>query len=188
VIPGYNDRGVRRRENHFAIPRQWRAGAPEGSFLSEALDRLAFPFVDTDLGMLLVTSWNEWNEDSAIEPMKPAEPTAKDNSAGGTDYTQGFAYAGHGFVPLRTLRDKVVAVSGRVTDAAGRAAPRVTVTAWRNGRPVTGDLTDSAGFYTLSRLRLPPGPCEVGTTAEASRTNVVVLAGHTVTNVNFRVR
>jgi glycoprotein endo-alpha-1,2-mannosidase len=187
VIPGYNDRGVRRRENHFAIPRQWRAGAPEGSFLAEALDRLALPFVDPHLAMLLVTSWNEWNEDSAIEPLKPAEPTQKDNSPGGADYTQGLPYAGHGFTPLRTLRDKVVAISGRVFTPSNQPAARVTVTAWSGERALTTDLTDSAGYYTLSRHRLPPGPYAVSAGPDGARANVTVLAGHTVTGVSLRI-
>jgi len=46
VIPGYNDRGVRVRRDHYAIPRQWSSNAPDSSFLGEAIERLAIPFIE----------------------------------------------------------------------------------------------------------------------------------------------
>ena len=72
AMPGYNDRAFRPEAGHDAIPREWAAGAGEGSFFARWLDHFALPLVDARLRMLLVTSWNEWSEDTAIEPVAPS--------------------------------------------------------------------------------------------------------------------
>jgi glycoprotein endo-alpha-1,2-mannosidase len=95
VIPGFNDRGTRLSAGHFAIPRRWTAEAAEGSFFSESIERIAKPLVDGHLRMILITSWNEWNEDTAIEPVAPAPPTSDDRS-GQQLFTQGYTYEGFG--------------------------------------------------------------------------------------------
>jgi hypothetical protein len=95
VIPGFNDRGTRLGAGHFAIPRRWTADAPEGSFFSESIERIAKPFADGHLRMVLITSWNEWNEDTAIEPAAAAPPTS-DDSSGRQLFTQGYLYEGFG--------------------------------------------------------------------------------------------
>ena len=104
VIPGYNDRGTRLSVDHFAIPRRFSADAGEGSFFAEEIEQIAKRFVDGDLRMVLVTSWNEWNEDTAIEPVAPAPPTADDRS-GSQQFTQGFVYEGYDTTYLRLVRD-----------------------------------------------------------------------------------
>lgn len=106
IIPGFNDRGTRLDEDHFAIPRRWSEGAAEGSFLAEALERIGKPFVDRRVDMLLVTSWNEWNEDTAIEPLAPA-PATRDDASGSRRFTQGYAYEGFGTAYLAVLRDRL---------------------------------------------------------------------------------
>jgi hypothetical protein len=95
VMPGFNDRAHRLERDHFAVPRRWTEDAPEGSFFAESIERIAKPFVDDKLRMILVTSWNEWNEDTAIEPVSVAPPTADDIS-GLRLFTQGYAYEGFG--------------------------------------------------------------------------------------------
>ncbi|KMY68290.1 hypothetical protein AAU61_00860 [Desulfocarbo indianensis] len=169
ILPGYNDRGVRLGVNHYAIPRQWAPGAPQGSFFRESFQRLAFPLVDPTLNMIMITTFNEWNEDTSIEPLRPAPPTNRDQSASQRDYTQGFAYAGYGLAYLETLRDQVIAAAGRVVRPDGAPAAGALVKAWREGREVGRDLSDSAGYYTLSRLRMPPGDYEVGLAAGGPR-------------------
>ncbi len=104
VLPGFNDRGTRLAEDHFAIPRRWTAESPEGSFFAQSIERIGKPFADPRLRMLLVTSWNEWNEDTAIEPLVPAPATAEDAS-GTRKITQGFAYPGFGTDYLDVLRE-----------------------------------------------------------------------------------
>jgi len=96
AFPGYNDRGVRLEADHWAIPREWGPGAGEGTFFAEWLDRFTLPLIDARLPMMLITSWNEWNEDTEIEPAAETAPTTTDTSASGTTYTQGYQYQGYG--------------------------------------------------------------------------------------------
>jgi glycoprotein endo-alpha-1,2-mannosidase len=107
AFPGYNDRAMRLEANHGAVPREWRRGAGEASFFARWLDAFTLPLVDPVLPMLLVTSWNEWNEDTAIEPTAPAAGTASDVSGAGNAYTQGFTYAGFGMRYLEVLGEKL---------------------------------------------------------------------------------
>jgi hypothetical protein len=113
VLPGFNDRGVRSRLRHPVVPRQWGPGEPEGSFLAHLLDDLAVPLLDDRLPMVLVTSWNEWNEDTAIEPTLATDPvTAVDDSPTGRAFTDGHAYAPNGDTYLGILRDRFGARAG----------------------------------------------------------------------------
>jgi hypothetical protein len=57
--------------------------------------------------MMLVTSWNEWSEDTAIEPAASAPATASDRSRSGSVYTQGYRYEGYGTRYLDILREKI---------------------------------------------------------------------------------
>lgn len=185
IIPGYNDRGVRLSTRHYAIPRRWEPDAPEGSTLARLFDRLAFPLVDSRLNMMMITTWNEWNEDTAIEPLDPAPPTSRDASPSGRDYTQGYAYSGHGMLPLEAVRDKVVAVAGRLTDAAGAPRGGVEVVASRDGSEAARGTSDGDGYYRLSRLHLRPGAYVVTAPGVEQSRPVEVRAGETATGVDL---
>jgi glycoprotein endo-alpha-1,2-mannosidase len=104
VIPGYNDRATRPRENHPAIPEEWAPGDPPGSFLQHMFDDVALPNVDPRLPVVMITSWNEWNEQTAIEPGRSSALTAADDSPSGTFYTQGYPYGGPGSALLDVVR------------------------------------------------------------------------------------
>jgi glycoprotein endo-alpha-1,2-mannosidase len=56
--------------------------------------------------MILVTSWNEWSEDTAIEPAAAAPVTSADRSGSGVAYTQGYPYEGYEYRYLDILRRK----------------------------------------------------------------------------------
>jgi hypothetical protein len=107
VIPGFNDRGVRPRLRHPVVPRPWSPrDAPTGLF-AHLLDDVAIPHLDERLPMVLVTSWNEWNEDTAIEPTDVGPPaTARDGSRTGAALTGGFAYAPNGTAFVEVLQDR----------------------------------------------------------------------------------
>ena len=186
LIPGYNDRGTRLDAGHYVIPRQWAPGAGEGSLFTELFDRIVSPFIDPRLPMVLITSWNEWNEDTAIEPLAAAPSTSQDMSPSGSAYTQGYEYSGFGLRYLELLRDKLVAVSGRVTDTQGTPVPGLRVAASSGERIVGSDTTDSRGYFTLSRYLLPAGDYSVSLSGEPSR-NVTVVPSRTISDVDFTV-
>jgi glycoprotein endo-alpha-1,2-mannosidase len=106
VMPGFNDRAHRPALDHFAIPRRWTPKGPEGSFFAEAIERVGKPLVDPRLRAILITSWNEWNEDTAIEPLSRSAPTIEDAS-GRRFFTQGYSYEGFGTIYLDVVRDRL---------------------------------------------------------------------------------
>jgi len=181
VTPGYNDRGVRHVVNHYVIPRQWSKDAPDGSFLAESFDRLAFPFADPQLNLIMLTSWNEWNEDTQVEPVQPAPEAGPQNRY----WTEGFRFVGYGETYLKAVRDKVAAVAGRVQDKSGKPLAGITVLSWQDGREVAKAKSDQQGFYTLSRLRMVPGHYDVGLVSAKERRRVEVKKSRTATGVDF---
>src|SRR5262249_59016620 len=110
VLPGYNDRVLRPREDHFVLPRFYGTE----SFFRRALETLATPFW-RDTGFVIVTSWNEWNEGTQIEPAEPSPPTADDGTPEHA-FSKGELLHGYGTEHLDELR--------RFIDAAGRDAAR----------------------------------------------------------------
>lgn len=162
IIPGYNDRGVRPDEKHPVIPRQFQPGGEEGSFFIQALKRTVIPFIDPDLPMALITSFNEWNEGTQIEPTVAGGLTSKDQSPSKADYTQGYTYQGYGEKYLSILQDHFMAISGRVMEGKGKnPLSNVTLQVFKGEELLASVLTDSQGFFNLSRLNLPPGTYEV---------------------------
>lgn len=102
ISPGYNDRGVRLSINHPAQPRQWLPGEGPASTLDHLFKDVALPSVDPRVPIVFVTAWNEWNEDTGIEPIGGVA-TSKDDSPSGTAYTQGYTYGGEGTSAISTL-------------------------------------------------------------------------------------
>lgn len=97
VIPGFNDLGVRKEQQHPVIPRD--SVATFKNFLSSAKTLLKNQTVP--LKVLVVTSWNEWHEDSQIEPVAETSlPTQKP-----FELTKGFWYHGYGTSCLDILGD-----------------------------------------------------------------------------------
>jgi hypothetical protein len=162
TIPGYNDRGVRLSDNHPVIPRRFDPGGEEGSFFVQALKQTVLPFLDREMPMTLITSFNEWNEGTQIEPTRETNVTSQDHSPTKTDYTQGYAYQGYGEKYLSILQNTFMAVSGQVMDEQGGIPlTKVDLRVFQGETLLATALSDSRGFYNLSRLNLPPGHYEV---------------------------
>ncbi|MFH1038966.1 MAG: glycoside hydrolase family 99-like domain-containing protein [PVC group bacterium] len=187
VIPGYNDRPLRIDRDHYIIPRLWEADTGAGSLFSVLFDRLGLPYVDPEVPLIMITSWNEWNEDTAIEPLAPAPPTARDISESGAFYTGGYPYAGFGETYLRIIRDRVVAVSGRVVDGKGNPVGGITVEGRSAGKLLASDKTDAAGYYRLSRLLMGEGAYQVGLKGHGIRKEVEVQKTGTTCGVDFHL-
>jgi len=104
VTPGFNDRGA--REGHAPLSRKLASDQEFGS-LFRAMIRGAQEQADVAVGrMMMVTSWNEWHEDTQIEPARLAPATSLDDSGTGSGYTNGLSYEGYGERYLQILRDE----------------------------------------------------------------------------------
>jgi glycoprotein endo-alpha-1,2-mannosidase len=106
VTPGFNDRGFRLSTNHPVQPRQWLPGDGPASTLDHFFKCVAIPEVDPSLPIVMLTSWDDWNEDTGIEPI-PGTPTRSDDSPSGTAYTQGYEYGDVGRSDVTALRRDV---------------------------------------------------------------------------------
>ncbi len=121
VSSSFNDRGFRLPTNHPAQPRQWLPGEGPASTLDHLFRCVAIPEVSPTLPMVMVTSWDDWNEDTGIEPIG-GTPTHLDDSPSGDAYTEGYEYGGEGRSALRALRADVALLDRRFSGTRGGAA------------------------------------------------------------------
>jgi len=116
VSPGFNNRGI-----GSDLPASSRKLNSEsyafGTLFSGMLDRAKST---ADMNMIMVTSWNEWHEDTQIEPTISAPPTNVDDSNTTQNYTQGLYYNGYGMLYLNILRDKTTMLALCDYDDDGR--------------------------------------------------------------------
>ena len=125
VQPGFNDRGYRLATNHPALPRQWLPGEGPSSTLDHFFRCVAIPELDPALPIVMVTSWDDWNEDTGVEPI-PGTPTTKDDSPAGNAYTQGYQYGGEGTSELAVLTQDIALLDRDYAQGSvGTAAPAV---------------------------------------------------------------
>lgn len=106
VFRGYNNRTG--GGGNMAIPPQVQPGAKCTSLLDNMIREMR-PFVDPQLRMILIDSWNRWQWDTQIEPTVITEPTHMDTSPEGNFYTQGYTYEGYGMQPLVVVRSLLAA-------------------------------------------------------------------------------
>jgi len=99
VQPAFNDRGVRPEKGHWVLPHEVGPAARDFSLFRRAL-ALAGRYVDPRLNLLTVTSWNEWHEDTQIEPTAPAAP-----ATGPAEVTDGYVYRSYGHRLLELLAE-----------------------------------------------------------------------------------
>ena len=91
VSPGYNDQGVRLAANRIPLSRRVSPKDREGSLLASQLVFARGLVDDVAERLLLVNSFNEWHEDTQVEPVNLAPATTQPNQ-----YTDGVAYVGYG--------------------------------------------------------------------------------------------
>ncbi|HEY3842332.1 MAG TPA: glycoside hydrolase family 99-like domain-containing protein [Acidimicrobiales bacterium] len=123
VSPGYNDRGVRLTTGHPAQARQWVPGAGPASTLDHLFRQVAVPIVDPRAPLIFITAWNDWNEDTGVEPV-PGVPTTRDDSPSGRAYTQGLRYGEEGDSAFTVLRKDIGAARAQLA----RRAPTTKAT------------------------------------------------------------
>jgi glycoprotein endo-alpha-1,2-mannosidase len=108
VAPGYNDTAV--REGHPGRARYFtdEEKSSEGDIFRAMIRDAALPNLDPRCGrVLMVTSFNEWFEDTQIEATTgTAPPSDRDDSTSGTYYTGGQRYVDYGYLYLDILRQE----------------------------------------------------------------------------------
>ena len=133
VSPGFNNRGT--GGTLPAAPRYLTdvPGSAEGSLFSAELNQAVLPTLDPSTGnMLMVSTFNEWHEDTGIEPTILASPTSTDNT-GSNAYTQGYSYSGYGDLYLNELRQATVPEPGAFLLLA-MGASGIGLMRWRMAR------------------------------------------------------
>lgn len=101
--PGFNDTGV--RDGHTPLSRKLTANDEFGSLFKAMVDKAVTLVDPASNNLFMVTSWNEWHEDTQIEPVAEAPATALDDSDSQQDYTYGMEYEGYGTRYLDILRE-----------------------------------------------------------------------------------
>jgi hypothetical protein len=102
--PGFNDKGV--RGGHPAAARYLvdDKKSQAGDLFQRMLRDVALPRTDPKANnILMINSFNEWHEDTQIEPAAPAVRTNVDDS-GKQRFTEGSFYEGYGDKYLKILR------------------------------------------------------------------------------------
>ena len=103
--PGFNDTGV--RDGHIPLSRKLTENDEFGSLFQAMLNK-AITLVDRQSdNLFLITSWNEWHEDTQIEPVAEAPATSTDDSESQQDYTAGMEYEGYGTRYLDILKQLI---------------------------------------------------------------------------------
>jgi glycoprotein endo-alpha-1,2-mannosidase len=100
VSPGYNDLGVRPDKNLGPLSRELLGNSSPGSLFTTAL-RYARGLVEPRAGsLIMVNSFNEWHEDTQIEPVQGISTSLP------TNLTRGIQYDGYGELYLNILRQE----------------------------------------------------------------------------------
>ena len=110
IAPGYNDRAV--RQGHPGRPRYFtdEPDSREGDIFVSAIREVVVPMVDDQAErMFMITSFNEWYEDTQIEPTAGnQETTMVDDSDSGSYYTESDLYPDYGNLYLDLLKRELV--------------------------------------------------------------------------------
>jgi hypothetical protein len=137
--PGFNDKGV--RDGHPSAPRYLvdDPNSDEGDLFRRMLKDVVVPRTDPRAGnILMINSFNEWHEDTQIEPTVVAPRTNMDDSAN-QQFTEGYFYEGYGDLYLDILRAATV-IAGDFNDNGAVDAADYVV--WREGLGATYTQND----------------------------------------------
>lgn len=118
ATPGYNDRGVRLHRDNPPLSRKLTAESSEGSLFAYQL-RKARELVDLNMdNLIMINSFNEWHEDTQIEPV------IGDSTNQPYDMTKGLSYEGYGELYLDILWNATQPVDSQLTSAMLRSGGR----------------------------------------------------------------
>ena len=104
IAPGFNKDGWGSNPNQFwSCPPRIHPDSSHISVLSKMCD-IAISYIDTSLKLVTVTSFNEWHEDTQIEPTIISDETNIDDGNG--HYTNSYYYKGYGIDRLSIIAEK----------------------------------------------------------------------------------
>jgi len=98
VMPGFNDRGIPEKgklifqEKHYIIPRAFSLANKSGGSFYRAYFQVAKKYLAPNLNLIVINSWNGWQEDTQIEPIKPSAVVTKHPK----ELTNDYEYAAYG--------------------------------------------------------------------------------------------
>lgn len=108
IAPGYNDTAV--RDGHPGRARYFTDDdhSKEGDIFRAMIRQAALPNMDSSCNnIIMITSFNEWYEDSQIEATAGTmPPSTSDDSESGAYYTGGQSYADYEYLYLDILRQE----------------------------------------------------------------------------------
>ncbi|MCG8449508.1 MAG: glycoside hydrolase family 99-like domain-containing protein [Pirellulales bacterium] len=105
VIPGFNDKGVRKANTPIGRYLNSLGPSAPGSLMKAILTDAVLPHTDADIDdLILVNSFNEWHEDTQVEATIVSPSTNTDDSTAGARFSEGRFYEGYGTRYLDMLR------------------------------------------------------------------------------------
>lgn len=123
--PGFNDRGVRPEKNRVPLSRRLNTTSEEGSLFRAALQQ-ARTLVDAALdNLIMINSWNEWHEDTQIEPVVASDGSTGVCTAKPTNLTYGLEYKAYGNRYLKIVKQETAKWNVSSAEAAAVATESV---------------------------------------------------------------
>lgn len=117
ISPGYNDRAVRREADHLALDRAI-VGYDKGSLLKAHLQGTTLrSWPSTGESLMIVNSWNEWHEETTLEPVAVSGAVA---SSTPFDITQGIEYEPYGTKYVNIIGEYMVPSYVAQADDSGK--------------------------------------------------------------------
>ena len=109
VMPGYNDRGSAPEAKHGILPREANIDAENDGATYRLYLQSAKKYLDPSVNMLMITSFNEWAEDTQIEPAASSFLTPSKHPA---EITGGHNYYGYNDLYLKITKEEKAQVTG----------------------------------------------------------------------------
>lgn len=136
VSPGYNDRAVRMSANNNPLARKLTWDGAPGSLFKASLEKAKHLVDEGADSLLIVNSFNEWHEDTQIEP------TVGETTTFPYNYTRGLEYSGYGTLYLDILREATIYDADAVNEGTEEITDPETVVVTDAPETVVTDLPD----------------------------------------------